>query len=183
MNRLAVHLTELFRFRGNERSGRWPGEAACYRSAPLILRAHVRKAPLLHHHRDRLPQRAPHIGHAYEVVATDAIARFQRLDGYDVFSSPAPTSTAARSSRPRRARALRRAGSWTATSCSSSAMVERMNCSVRRLHPHRPRRAITAPPQAIWERMAEERRYLPVEICRLVLGARRGLLTPRTRPA
>ena len=31
------------------------------------------------------PNGAPHIGHAYEVVATDAIARFQRLDGRDVF--------------------------------------------------------------------------------------------------
>jgi methionyl-tRNA synthetase len=27
----------------------------------------------------------PHIGHAYEAIATDAIARFKRLDGYDVF--------------------------------------------------------------------------------------------------
>src|SRR5262249_56235579 len=25
-----------------------------------------------------------HIGHAYEAIATDAIARFMRLDGYDV---------------------------------------------------------------------------------------------------
>ncbi len=31
------------------------------------------------------PNGPPHIGHAYEVIATDAIARFQRLDGYDVF--------------------------------------------------------------------------------------------------
>jgi methionyl-tRNA synthetase len=31
------------------------------------------------------PNGAPHIGHAYEAVAADAIARFQRLDGYDVF--------------------------------------------------------------------------------------------------
>ena len=30
------------------------------------------------------PNGQPHIGHAYEVIATDAIARFQRLDGYDV---------------------------------------------------------------------------------------------------
>src|SRR5579864_2662970 len=28
---------------------------------------------------------APHIGHAYELIATDAIARFMRLDGRDVF--------------------------------------------------------------------------------------------------
>src|SRR5437016_5628917 len=31
------------------------------------------------------PNGVPHIGHAYEVIATDAIARFMRLDGYDVF--------------------------------------------------------------------------------------------------
>ncbi|ODT19165.1 MAG: methionine--tRNA ligase [Kaistia sp. SCN 65-12] len=31
------------------------------------------------------PNGAPHIGHAYEVLATDALARFKRLDGYDVF--------------------------------------------------------------------------------------------------
>ncbi len=31
------------------------------------------------------PNGAPHIGHAYEAIATDAIARFERLDGKDVF--------------------------------------------------------------------------------------------------
>ncbi|MCG8503296.1 MAG: methionine--tRNA ligase [Sphingomonadales bacterium] len=31
------------------------------------------------------PNGPPHIGHAYEVIATDALARFKRLDGYDVF--------------------------------------------------------------------------------------------------
>jgi methionyl-tRNA synthetase len=31
------------------------------------------------------PNGPPHIGHAYEVIATDAIARFMQLDGYDVF--------------------------------------------------------------------------------------------------
>jgi methionyl-tRNA synthetase len=31
------------------------------------------------------PNGAPHIGHAYEAIATDAIARFMRLDGYDVY--------------------------------------------------------------------------------------------------
>jgi methionyl-tRNA synthetase len=31
------------------------------------------------------PNGAPHIGHAYEAIATDAIARFERLDGRDVF--------------------------------------------------------------------------------------------------
>ena len=28
---------------------------------------------------------SPHIGHAYEVIAADVIARFKKLDGYDVF--------------------------------------------------------------------------------------------------
>jgi len=31
------------------------------------------------------PNGAPHIGHAYEYISSDAIARFKRLDGYDVF--------------------------------------------------------------------------------------------------
>ena len=33
------------------------------------------------------PNGEPHIGHAYELIATDAIARFHRLDGRDVFFS------------------------------------------------------------------------------------------------
>ncbi len=31
------------------------------------------------------PNGDPHIGHAYEALATDALARFKRLDGYEVF--------------------------------------------------------------------------------------------------
>ena len=31
------------------------------------------------------PNGQPHIGHAYEAIATDALARFQKLDGKDVF--------------------------------------------------------------------------------------------------
>src|SRR6266446_4392166 len=31
------------------------------------------------------PNGPPHIGHAYEAIAADAIARFERLDGKDVF--------------------------------------------------------------------------------------------------
>ena len=42
------------------------------------------------------PNGTPHIGHAYEAIATDTIARFERLDGKDVFFLtgtviPAPT--------------------------------------------------------------------------------------------
>lgn len=35
----------------------------------------------------------PHIGNVYEVILTDAIARFKRLDGYDVFFKPEPMNT------------------------------------------------------------------------------------------
>ncbi|HDL16955.1 MAG TPA: methionine--tRNA ligase, partial [Rhizobiales bacterium] len=31
------------------------------------------------------PNGAPHIGHAYEAIATDALARFKRLDGFNVY--------------------------------------------------------------------------------------------------
>lgn len=31
------------------------------------------------------PNGEPHIGHAYELIATDCLARFKRLDGHDVF--------------------------------------------------------------------------------------------------
>ena len=31
------------------------------------------------------PSAKPHIGHAYSSIVADVIARFKRLDGYDVF--------------------------------------------------------------------------------------------------
>ena len=36
----------------------------------------------------------PHIGNTYEIVLADSIARYKRFEGYDVFSRPAPMSTA-----------------------------------------------------------------------------------------
>ena len=36
----------------------------------------------------------PHLGHAYTTIVGDALARWHRLLGDDVTSSPAPTSTA-----------------------------------------------------------------------------------------
>jgi methionyl-tRNA synthetase len=60
------------------------------KSAPT---AHVAKAPAPPSSKNSFyittaiayPNGAPHIGHAYEAIATDALARFQRLDGKDVF--------------------------------------------------------------------------------------------------
>ena len=38
----------------------------------------------------------PHIGNTYEIILTDAIARFNRFIGKDVFSLPVQTSTVRR---------------------------------------------------------------------------------------
>ena len=40
----------------------------------------------------------PHIGNTYEVVLADAIARYKRQEGYDVFSRQELTSMVRRSS-------------------------------------------------------------------------------------
>ena len=39
----------------------------------------------------------PHIGNSYEIVLSDAIARFKRREGFDVFSRQAPTNTVKKS--------------------------------------------------------------------------------------
>ena len=40
------------------------------------------------------PNGRPHIGHAYEAIATDAIARYHRQAGATCGSRPGPTSMA-----------------------------------------------------------------------------------------
>jgi methionyl-tRNA synthetase len=75
------------------------------------------------------PNGPPHIGHAYEVIATDAIARFKRLDGYDVFFLTGTDEhgqkiqqTAAKEGMSARELVERNVPRFR-------AMVERMNCS------------------------------------------------------
>ena len=98
------------------------------------------------------PNGPPHIGHAYEVIATDAIARFMRLDGYDVFfltgtdeHGQKMQQTAAREELTPRELVERNVPRF-------QAMVERMNCSnddFIRTTEERHHRASAA----IWERM------------------------------
>jgi methionyl-tRNA synthetase len=98
------------------------------------------------------PNGPPHIGHAYEVVATDAIARFKRLDGYDVFFLTGTDEhgskiqqTAAKEGMTARELVDRNVPRFR-------AMVGRMNCSnddFIRTTEERHHRAS----QAIWERM------------------------------
>jgi methionyl-tRNA synthetase len=100
------------------------------------------------------PNGAPHIGHAYEAIATDAIARFMRLDGRDVFFLTGTDEhglkmqqTAAREGLTARELADRNVRGF-------QDMVKRLNCSnddfIRTTEPRHHRASI-----AIWERMAQ----------------------------
>jgi len=100
------------------------------------------------------PNGVPHIGHAYEAIATDTIARFMRLDGYDVFFLTGADEhgikmlqTAAKEGVEPRALADRNVALFR-------KMVERMNCSndeyIRTTEPRH-----YASSAAIWQRMAD----------------------------
>jgi methionyl-tRNA synthetase len=95
---------------------------------------------------------APHIGHAYELIATDAIARFMRLDGRDVFFLTGADEhgikilqTAAKENLTPRELVAR-------TVPQFQAMGQKLNCSadeyIRTTEPRHYRSS-----QAIWERM------------------------------
>jgi methionyl-tRNA synthetase len=98
------------------------------------------------------PNGAPHIGHAYEAIATDAIARFMRLDGHDVFFLTGTDEhgmkilqTAAKENLTPRELLERNVPRF-------QAMVKMLNCSndafIRTTEPRHYRSS-----EAIWERM------------------------------
>jgi methionyl-tRNA synthetase len=98
------------------------------------------------------PNGVPHIGHAYEAIATDAIARFMRLDGYDVFfltgtdeHGSKMLQTAARENLTPRQLVERNVPRF-------QAMVKMLDCSnddfIRTTEPRHYRAS-----EAIWERM------------------------------
>src|SRR5205085_3374703 len=58
---------------------------ACRRHARLIPTSMADKPRYYITTSIAYPNGPPHIGYGYEVITTDAIARFKRLDGYDVF--------------------------------------------------------------------------------------------------
>jgi len=100
------------------------------------------------------PNGVPHIGHAYEAIATDAIARFMRLDGYDVYFLTGTDEhgikmlqTASKEGITPRELADRNVELFR-------KMVRRMNCSnddyIRTTEPRH-----YASSAAIWERMAK----------------------------
>src|SRR5437016_1978527 len=99
------------------------------------------------------PNGVPHIGHAYEAIATDAIARFMRLDGYDVFflTGTDEHGLKMQQSAAREGLSVRELSDRNVRRFQE--MVERLNCSndqFIRTTEARHYRASTA----IWERMA-----------------------------
>ncbi|WP_430913508.1 methionine--tRNA ligase [Methylobacterium sp. sgz302541] len=100
------------------------------------------------------PNGAPHIGHAYEVIATDAIARFKRLDGYDVLFSTGTDEhglkiqqTATRLGTSPRALVDEMSGKFEAMAVALNCRFDRF---IRTTEPDH-----YAAAQAIWKRMAE----------------------------
>ena len=98
------------------------------------------------------PNGPPHIGHAYEAIATDAIARFMRLDGDDVYFLTGTDEHGIKM--------LQTAAKEKLTPCQLvernvprfQAMVKRLNCSnndfIRTTEPRHYRAS-----EAIWQRM------------------------------
>ncbi|HSR77222.1 MAG TPA: methionine--tRNA ligase [Xanthobacteraceae bacterium] len=100
------------------------------------------------------PNGAPHIGHAYEAIATDAIARFMRLDGYDVFFLTGTDEHGQKIQQTAAKEGLSARQLVDRNVLRFRAMVERMNCSnddfIRTTEPRHYRAS-----SAIWERMAK----------------------------
>jgi len=98
------------------------------------------------------PNGPPHIGHAYEVVATDAIARFMRLDGHDVFFLTGTDEHGQKIQQTATKEGITAQELVDRNVLRFRAMVERMNCSnddfIRTTEDRHHRSS-----QAIWERM------------------------------
>src|SRR5215213_1990303 len=75
------------------------------------------------------PNGPPHIGHAYEVIATDAIARFMRLDGYDVFFLTGTDEHGQKIQQTATKEGVTARELVDRNVLQFRAMVERMNCS------------------------------------------------------
>ena len=118
---------------------------------------------------------APHIGHAYERIATDAIQRFMRLDGRDVLFVTGMDEYG-----------LKVQQTAARDGVSPQEFVDAVGGEILRhgRNPQRPRRRHRAHDAAAPRPLGAgnlaahggQRRHLPVQILRLVFGARRGLL-------
>jgi methionyl-tRNA synthetase len=98
------------------------------------------------------PNGPPHIGHAYEAIATDAIARFMRLDGYDVFFLTGTDEHGIKMLQTAGKEKLSPSALVERNVPRFKAMVERLECSndefIRTTEPRHHRASI-----AIWQKM------------------------------
>jgi methionyl-tRNA synthetase len=98
------------------------------------------------------PNGPPHIGHAYEAIATDAIARFMRLEGYDVLFLTGTDEHGMKMLQTATKEKLAPGELLERNVPRFKAMVERLNCSndeFIRTTEERHHRASTG----IWQRM------------------------------
>ncbi len=100
------------------------------------------------------PNGPPHIGHAYEAIATDAIARFMRLDGYDVFFLTGTDEHGIKMVQTAGREKLKPSELVERNVPRFQAMVKKLNCSndefIRTTEPRHHRSS-----EAIWKRMEE----------------------------
>ena len=127
------------------------------------------------------PNGVPHIGHAYEAIATDALARFQRLDGKDVFFLTGTDEHGLKMVQTARAKNLTVQEFADRNVRRFKAMDERLNCLVRPLHPHHRRAAPPLEPGAL-EADAAGRRHLSRATIRAGTRSATRPTTTRARP-
>ena len=99
------------------------------------------------------PNGPPHIGHAYEAIATDAIARFMRLDGFDVLFLTGTDEHGIKLLQTATKEGLTPRELIARNVPRFQAMVERLNCSnddfIRTTEPRHHQSSI-----GIWKKMA-----------------------------
>ena len=100
------------------------------------------------------PNDAPHIGHAYEAVATDALARFRRLQGMDVFFLTGTDEHGIKMLQTARAQGISAAALADRNTPKFRDMVRVLNCSNDDFITTREERH-TRSTQELWRRMQE----------------------------
>ena len=100
------------------------------------------------------PNGAPHIGHAYTAIATDVMARFQRLDGKDVFFLSGTDEHGQKMQRTAEKEGIAPIELADRNSAVFRDMLERLNCSNDDfIRTTEERHKVSV--QALWQRMEE----------------------------
>jgi methionyl-tRNA synthetase len=95
---------------------------------------------------------SPHIGHAYELIATDAIARFKAIDGYDTFVVSGMDEHGQKMQQSAAKQGITPQALADRTAAEFEAMAELVGAEVdERVRTTQPRHRRAA--QAIWDRM------------------------------